>query len=463
MKKMKKMKRRIILTFLLASLLAGCGSLPGQDSETDAKERDTSGADAYRRVEAAGDYAFDADGKVYSGGFVNPGHWTLTDKRVLGEDRVSGFRVSISGVGESYSPGAWIDATIYFQSEAEERSERGDFYGAMYFADVAEGGDAFGQEVTVRQYFQKKQGSLYAPVEMSRFGPETDGKNGGGREAENGHLEYYFCPQRRLPNLVAEGDTVSVVLDVSVEPGGEPVQRNLWEYTFSFDDPDAAPEETESDFDEEAYRESDPDYTKREIPGRWHCTDVRYIGGDAAGTSEDFTVTASRYGVQGQDFLYTYTEKGGKLQRYRIPEPYVADSYEPGGFYYEELKILYENEPDPAPGVRLAFAFSDVEFDAGEYGVKVSPTQFFRGGLPGDEYEAFGTGDDYVIHRTDNHWYYMSQEGYFPVGETDGEKIYLVLGAMDLMTKKCRMYNVYEFTWDGTPETVWDYNPAMAD
>ena len=45
----------------------------------------------------------------------------------------------------------------------------------------------------------------------------------------------------------------------------------------------------------------------------------------------------------------------------------------------------------------------------------------------------------------------------------DGDRLYVVFEAEDTLNAGSRLVNIYEYTWSEGPETVWIYNPPMAD
>ena len=236
--------------------------------------------------------------------------------------------------------------------------------------------------------------------------------------------------------------------------------RYLYEYTFRALDPSSIKASKPED------HEGDPDYEKEEYPGHWIMTDVHYIGGDGKEVRDgDMTIKAERYGVEGQEMVYTFT-KDGELQRVRIPRFRLAPSEYAGDFFYKELQVEFLKEPDPETGrVIGALALSDIDFDSGKYGVKVDPKEYFARSSVSAPVESFQMpeaekdGDPNVYIRPTN--CFLSLQGSFPEGEKAGEKIWLTYGFMDGYSGNVRMYNLYEYTWVPGPDICWNYNPGM--
>ena len=170
---------------------------------------------------------------------------------------------------------------------------------------------------------------------------------------------------------------------------------------------------------------------------------------------------AERRGVDGQDMLYFFEETPVTIT---IPEEQFADRYYAGDDNINEIEIFVSPDAgDLQTGVICSLALADVDFDTGKYGVKVSPRSWFHTGWPPEDVKSFGPlpHDDTMSWRNDLSRGYLTLSGSFPEGETDGEKIWLVYGAMDGDAGIRRMFNVYEYTWTAGPDVVWRHNMPM--
>ncbi len=477
---MRKNKRAVLVAFLIiVLLLSGCdgaikekkdttGLRSGSDAsegfipDREASKQNRVGWEAYRRMDACGVYHFDPEGKAcgYSPG--NQGEWVRTDEKTFGEEYPNHHDIWNSGIEASFGPGEEMSVWLTFHVEAGDRSVSRKIRGSMYFADLNGTDGDIDADIIVRNYFDADRSETsYPKIEMSRFGADNDGYDGF-TEASDGDLEYYFSARGMFPRFAAEGDKIYAVLDIFDE-ADEILSRRLWEYTWKLSG------SSEND-DDEIRKESDPDYTAYEHPGHWNMTDIRFVGGDGAPEEDgDVTITAQRYGVEGETMVYTFNGKDGSLHRIRIPEIYPPSMIYAGDYlFYTGIHIYSFREPEDAGGyVSCSLALGDVSFGEGDYGVKVTPKYYFSN--LNDEVKTFKAPPDPETSGSFSRWNEYAQstdlslQGVFPAGDKTGDKIYLCYGVMDGFSGKVRMYNIYEYTYTEGPEIEWRYNPAIPD
>ena len=432
-------------------------------SDLQAAANSTVGADAYRRMDTLGDYHFDPEGKTYYIGEDTVGRWVLTDEKTIGEEKPNGIRVGTGPFRLAYEPGDRIRIRVSFDAKGEAALDENLLYGSLYFADVSSDDVALDQELTVREYFTNvdnfNNDMSHPPVELSYFGWDTDGMFKADQK-DNGDREYEFWAACYLPRLTAEGDTIYAVLDLR-NTEGDLLTRILEEYTFYILDISQV-EAAEDDYD----YEGDPDYYSMERPGHWTLTDVHFIGG-GEGEVEDGNVTISteRYGVEGEDMVYSFTGSDGSKHRIRILDPAPEKSYfAEGSASYREFYITHYMKPEDAPGrVACSVFLGDVDFEGGE--VSVTPRHYFNSST--DEQKLFYSlpdGEKEMAHQHMDGIYatYNLLNIRFPVGEQDGEKLYLVYAVSDDLSGNVKMYNIYEYTYSEGPDEEWFYtNPEM--
>ena len=294
-------------------------------------------------------------------------------------------------------------------------------------------------------------------MEMSHFGWNNDGRSGG-HQLENGDRECAFNQSCCFPRLASEGEKIYAVLDIS-NAEGKLLTRFLRGYTFEVSESGSEADEAETDY------ESDPDYEKREYPGHWDMTDIRFIGGDSGEIKDgDMVIDAERYGVEGEDMVCTFTGEDGSKQRIRIPDLRPERMYYANGFFYKELYLSHYLEPEDAGGMLECTVFlRDADIDVDE--VSVTPEYYFVGlhSSDGGQKTFFAPPDE---EKDTGSWYNKSTcttnvvlDGSFPEGKTDGEKLYLVYEVSDGLSGNVKMYNIYEYTYSMDPDVVWDYNP----
>lgn len=443
----------LLMSFIVIMNLSGCGRsylrgfVESKKSEVEwkASADNKVGADAYRRVSACGDYHFNPQDKRFCDGIRYAGRWIKTDEKVYGEEYPNRYDVRRYDMEDSYLPGEKMKINLTFRLENKDIKNSDDIWGSLYFASAISNDISRQDGFVVRKYFGKSQNDdVKDPVEMSRFGRDNDGLQGSSK-GQNGDLEYYFDARSRFPRLAADGDTIYVVLDI-MDRENTVITRYIREYTFEMTEPEPVEDETD-DFNYEDYY---PEYYSIEYPGHWDMTDICFIGGDSSETEDgDIRIKAERYGVEGEDMVYTYYGDDGRVCRIYVPDIYPDTRIYADDTYNVWIRNSLCSEPANMGGVlHCSLALADVDFDRGTYGIKVHPRMYFDRGYS-EEKETFDAPGK--IHL----------DGSFPAGDESGEKLYLVYGVMDGLSGKVRMYNVYEYTYTKGPDTVWIYNPPM--
>ena len=368
-------------------------------------------------------------------------------------------------VSDRYGCNGYINPCVTFKLHDFVKKPKGEIFGSMYFADIEKGDDAFGQKITIRDYFYKKQGSGRKPLIMSHFSGTNEGL-GGSADDKEGVRHHYFYPSATFPKMADFGDKINVVLDVYDMKDAPPRIRYIWEYTYKEDGEKERKEAEEAEKQQEELRKMDPDWwDKREYSGRWDVTDVKYLFPKYNDVEEDHVkVHAERYGVDGEKKIVTFTNtETNETVRYEIPEIQEKVQY-PGDLFYQEIIISCDSDAEEPPGyVVCALELCDVDYVNGKYGTKLISKQYFQ--RFSKDVVTFGPipHDDTMYWREDLKGGLITLDGSFPEGKKDGEKTNLVLAVMDSTTGSCRMFDIYEYTWREGPITEWDYNPPMPD
>ena len=195
-----------------------------------------------------------------------------------------------------------------------------------------------------------------------------------------------------------------------------------------------------------------PGYTKEE-PGHWELTDTLYVDATQPRRQDgEVTITA---GWEETDMLFTFTASDGSQTCWTVSLLNIP-TFCYAGFASVDVDITRDtDEAHSVGGVICSLVMADVESGAGEYGLKVTPRSGFRT-MSGEEMETFD------IHRymetygdtTEMRYSLFGAHGDLPVGSEDGETIYLVLGVMDSLGGKSRMYIACRYTWVNQPETI---------
>ena len=495
------MKRRIFSLLLTGSvLLAACGGTSGNGGGQTAAKK--TAAETTAAPEPAGpvqpklpkECALnevqtvelpETGGRSFSDSMsVNPGHWELTKEEFLPpvnggglaearrepdapdmdmviEFSNSGKKTSYTaayfgGFKDRYPAGGQCDPDFTIQRRSDEKNPSGGVAISMCFAEVEPGDDAFGQKVSVREYFEKERSSSYPRVELSGFGTGGGEGRSGAMESKKDYQEYYFDPECRFPQMAAEGDRICIVLELADNADGLAKLRNVWEYTWVADPP-AEPEE-------ESHEGDFPEWIKEVYPGRWNRTNVIYAGGgQETDTDKEVSVRTVRSGVDGQTMIFTFAEKGEEKLTVMIPEGDFPAVCYPGDTIWVPLEIFCDPDTDQVPGQILAsLSLSEMEA-AGGNKVKLTPKGYFKTGYSSPEIKTFGPipKRDTMIWHSDVGCGYLSLEGTFPEGQKEGEKLCLVYSAMDGGSGENRMYNIYEYTWTAGETVVWIHNPPM--
>ncbi len=387
------------------------------------------------------------------------------------KDRKTIYTVHTNEIQNSYPAGGKckVDFTIT-RSAADPKHPLGNVYGSLYFADITEGDDAFGQEITVREFFARQRTKAYGPTILRHFGIGKDEGRDGSSAEKDGTDDFYYHPVCDLPRLTADGDKIWLVLEIMDGGEGLSLMRNVWEFSWIPEPEKELPEPPE----EETHDPDDPEWLSFTYTGHWDLTDIRYIGtGAETETDGDISVLSERIGVDGQDIMYTYCIHGedgkscsGEKLAFTIPELPFDIRYYAGDTFHPEIEIFADADAKNIPGsVICSLAFADVDFASGEYGVKVTPRKWFRVGYNGQEVKTFGPmpHGETMSWRNDIQRSFLYVEGSFPEGVEDGEKIWLVFGVMDSGSGENRLYNIYEYTWTRGPDTVWLYNMPRWD
>ncbi len=442
----------------------------------------------------------------FSGGNIRPGHWEKTDEifyAPAAEDRQKGniligarrpaeagrgdmifdftvtektnltsrlyhnckgehasLRVNgISGIEDSYPAGGSCSPQFRITSQRDEDHTPGSISGSLYFADIRPGSDAFGQEVTIREYFEKRRSYSYAQELLRDFSTEERAGSSGSSQTGKDTQEIYYDAECCFPRLTSEGDKIWIVMEFSDDPEEGPVMRNVWEYTWVSDPGTPAGEDAA-----EEHSENDPNWIKYVYEGHWDRTDIIYVNpGSETDADRPVRVRSERQGVDLQDIVYHYTKAGdGSEFTVTIPEPEFQDRYYSGDEFYLDVEIYCDGDEEDRGNVICALAFADIALGEGQYGVKVTPKEYLYG-IGNETIETFGP----VPHRDTMVWDSRTRraklfmEGCFPEGGENGEKIYLVYGSMDSESGINRLYNIHEYTWTKGPDVVWQDNPPM--
>ena len=396
---------------------------------------------------------------------VPAGHWEKTEAISFpsGEQQDGNFQIHYGNVEDRYPAGGNCRLSVTIVCPAGKKDVSDTITGSIYLADVKEGDDAFGQQVTVREYFHKERNTTYPPFEMHNYGAGKDQGRFGGNQDRTGMKEFYYTVFCTFPRAPSEGDEICLVADVSDGTGDDPGRRNVWKYVFRADPegPAGVPGEAQ---EEETHSENSPDWIRSEFPGHWDLTGISFIGGDLETGSENGTrVITRRSGVDRQDMSYTF-EREGESFTVTIPDEDFEPRYYAGDYFFTQLQMFCSSGEEKPPGtVICAIGLCRAEFGAGKYGVKLTPEHWFTQGYPERSVKTFGPlpHDDTMHWRNDLPRSFISLDCEFPAGSADGEKIWLVYGVMDSLDGDNRMYNLREYTWTAGPDVVWTYNPPM--
>ena len=396
---------------------------------------------------------------------VPAGHWEKTEAISFpsGEQQDGNFQIHYGNVEDRYPAGGNCRLSVTIVCPAGKKDVSDTITGSIYLADGKEGDDAFGQQVTVREYFHKERNTTYPPFEMHNYGTGKDQGRFGGNQDRTGMKEFYYTVFCTFPRAPSEGDEICLVADVSDGTGDDPGRRNVWKYVFRADPegPAGVPGEAQ---EEETHSENSPDWIRSEFPGHWDLTGISFIGGDLETGSENGTrVITRRSGVDRQDMSYTF-EREGESFTVTIPDEDFEPRYYAGDYFFTQLQMFCSSGEEKPPGtVICAIGLCRAEFGAGKYGVKLTPEHWFTQGYPERSVKTFGPlpHDDTMHWRNDLPRSFISLDCEFPAGSADGEKIWLVYGVMDSLDGDNRMYNLREYTWTAGPDVVWTYNPPM--
>ena len=396
---------------------------------------------------------------------IPAGYWEKTEELSFPstEQQDGNFQIHYGDIEDRYPAGGNCRLSVTIVCPAGKKDVSDTITGSIYLADVKEGDDAFGQQVTVREYLHKERNTTYPPFEMHNYGTGKEQGRFGSNQDRTGMKEFYYTVFCRFPRVPSEGDEICLVADVSDGTGDDPGRRNVWKYVFRADPegPAGVPEEAQ---EEETHSENSPDWIRSEFPGHWDLTGISFIGGDLETGSESGTrVITRRSGVDRQDMSYTF-EREGESFTVTIPDEDFEPRYYAGDYFFTQLQMFCSSGEEKPPGtVICAIGLCRAEFGAGKYGVKLTPEHWFTQGYPERSVKTFGPlpHDDTMHWRNDLPRSFISLDCEFPEGSADGEKIWLVYGVMDSLDGDNRMYNLREYTWTTGPDVVWTYNPPM--
>ncbi|MCR5402859.1 MAG: hypothetical protein K6E91_03450 [Butyrivibrio sp.] len=500
-----------LLSAAMAILLCACDEDPGNYGSTgsgNSSNTSSSGDNKYEPIpeeamtfwqdEAPVDPSY-YEGRYYALAKGAPaGHWECTDKQLImsgdneysdgslsikvvpketddeydyddgvfyfegsgGKSRISAFAMFMSS---SYNAGEECAPTICFEYDPKSDSAPGKLYGAAYFADVKPGDDIFGHSISVREYFTPRHGKKNGYIRMRGYGKGTINSHNYAKKSDGGG-EMSTDSSACFPCFVAEGDKIWVVVDVMDGEAWKVGMRKLAEYTWVLD-PDKPAYGMEEQV-EETHEESDPEWTKNEYAGRWDLTGVRFVNSDkSSGEKNGAKVTVNRYGVDGQNLSFEFEAPGQKdeiLFPFLLPAGQYGLNFYAGDNLYDTVRI-YPSSAENQKNELLSclYAICDVENEDSPSDLKITPKYYFPTQYPKKGIKSFSPypqGD--TMRWTERSMTAeLNLEGSFPEGETDGEKISMVIGASDVITGECSLYNIFEYTYSKGPFVVWDYNP----
>ena len=195
-------------------------------------------------------------------------------------------------------------------------------------------------------------------------------------------------------------------------------------------------------------------YTYEE-PGRWERTDMLYFG-PLEETLQVGGLTISAVWTENyKDMVYTFTATNGAQSQFTVTPYWIDDFYYSGNTLSAGVNIVHEAEPSDMPGdVICSLAFADLKLGTGDYGFE--PTvRWYCKTMKGEEVRQFSIHENMIESSgSDGKKFYFDPRGEFPVGEEDGEKIYLLFGTMDDQSGDMRMFTAYEYTWKDEPEII---------
>ena len=89
----------------------------------------------------------------------------------------------------------------------------------------------------------------------------------------------------------------------------------------------------------------------------------------------------------------------------------------------------------------------------GKYGYQPTVRSYFKkaNGVTGAN---FSVNENMTYSEGSAGKYYIDLRGGFPTGETDGEKIYAVLGVQDNLDRGTRLFIAREYIWAAEPEDI---------
>ena len=198
-----------------------------------------------------------------------------------------------------------------------------------------------------------------------------------------------------------------------------------------------------------------PGYTRHE-PGHWERTDVLYFG-PLEETREVNGVTVKAEWTEtgnGKSALYTFTDQDGKQTSYTVESYWFEEQYYADDYFSVGVNIQRQPDTDDAPGgISASLALADVVLGEGEYGFQPDVRSYFTE-ANGTVIESFSVNEHMTFSTGSDGKYYIDPHGKFPAGETDGQKLYAVLGVQDDLDRGTRMFIAYEYRWVDQPEDI---------
>lgn len=198
-----------------------------------------------------------------------------------------------------------------------------------------------------------------------------------------------------------------------------------------------------------------PGYTRHE-PGHWEKTDTLYFGSPEEARKVDGVTVAARFADtdNGTSAVYTFTDESGAETVFTVESYWFADRYYADDSFAVGVNILRDPDGESAiGGVSASLAVADVTPGEGKFGYQPTVRSYFKK-ANGEIVEKFGLNENMTYSEGSAGKYYIDLRGSFPAGETDGEKIYAVLGVQDDLDRGTRLFIAREYTWAAEPEDI---------
>lgn len=196
-------------------------------------------------------------------------------------------------------------------------------------------------------------------------------------------------------------------------------------------------------------------YTRRE-PGHWEKTDTLYFGPlEQTRTVDGVTVAADFADTNnGRGIVYTFTGADGAQSVYTVESFWFEEEYYADDSFSVGVNIIRQPDEDGGPGgISASLAVADVTLGEGEYGFQPSVRSYFTK-ANGTVIERFDVGENMTFSTGSEGKYYINPYAKFPVGETDGQKLYALLGVQDELDRGTRLFIAYEYQWVERAEEI---------